>query len=162
MTIKVTIQTAVTPADDLRLPENRDIRKWARAALKGQHDNAQLTVRIVDRAESAALNETYRHKQGPTNVLSFPMAQPGLLDPPLLGDIVVCASLVVDEAAAQGKTAPAHWTHLIVHGVLHLIGYDHADPVMAEEMEAVEISVLKTLGLANPYEETSENPVNRL
>lgn len=157
MTVQVAIQKAVKPAGGLWLPAARDIRLWVRAALRGRCDSGQLTVRIVDRAESATLNRTWRHQDRPTNVLSFPMDQPGLVAPPLLGDIVVCAPLVMDEAAGQGKTAPAHWTHLVVHGALHLVGYDHIDPVAAAEMEAIEISVLKELGLADPYKESGES-----
>ncbi len=162
MTIQVAIQKAVKPARELWLPAAREIRQWVRAALHGRCDSGQLTVRIVDRAESATLNQTYRQKAGPTNVLSFPMDQPDLLVPPLLGDIVVCAPLVMDEAASQGKTAQAHWTHLIVHGALHLVGYDHVDSVAAAEMEAIEISILKALGWASPYEESGESRTNRL
>lgn len=163
MTIRVTVQTAVSIAADAPwLPAGRDVRRWARAALQGQRDRAQLTVRIVDRAESAQLNETYRHKPGPTNVLSFPMDQPELLDPPLLGDIVICAPVVADEAVAQHKTPRAHWAHLVVHGILHLVGYDHGDPIQAQEMEILEISILKQFDIGNPYDAAGESRFNRL
>ena len=120
-------------------------------ADKEIQNGAQLTVRIVDEAEGTELNERYRHRTGPTNVLSFPFEQPALLQPPLLGDIVLCAPVVAREAAAQGKAPAAHWAHLVVHGVLHLLGHDHEDERQAEEMEALERDILATLGLPDPY-----------
>jgi probable rRNA maturation factor len=134
------------------LPAEDDFRRWVEAALAGRRGEAELTIRVVDAEESAELNGTYRHKPGPTNVLSFPFAAPPGVELPLLGDIVICAPVVAREAAEQGKTAPAHWAHMTVHGCLHLLGYDHIDPAEAEIMESLEKEVLSALGYADPYD----------
>lgn len=134
------------------LPAEDDFRRWTEAALSGRRDEAELTIRVVDEQESAELNGTYRHKPGPTNVLSFPFQAPPGVELPLLGDIVICAPVVVREAAEQGKAAAAHWAHMTVHGCLHLLGYDHIDPAEAALMEALETDVLSALGYADPYE----------
>lgn len=121
----------------------------------------ELTIRITGRRESAALNEQYRHKSGPTNVLSFPFETPpgigcdgaeGSALAALLGDLVICAPLVQSEAQAQAKTARAHWAHLVIHGVLHLLGLDHLTPEEALEMESLEIEIMDRLGFPSPYE----------
>ena len=134
------------------LPAEADFRRWAEAALTGAdyRRDAELTIRIVNEAESTALNETYRRKQGPTNVLSFPFEAPPEAESSLLGDIVICAPVVLAEAIHQGKTPAAHWAHLVAHGVLHLLGYDH-DEEHAEAMEALEIRILAGLGFPDPY-----------
>lgn len=134
------------------LPAEDDFRRWTEAALSGRRAEAELTIRVVDEQESAELNGTYRHKPGPTNVLSFPFQAPPGVELPLLGDIVICAPVVVREAAEQGKAAAAHWAHMTVHGCLHLLGYDHIDPAEAALMEALETDVLSALGYADPYE----------
>jgi probable rRNA maturation factor len=129
------------------------LRGWARSALHDkQISDAELTIRIVASTEMAALNFNYRHKKGATNVLSFPFDMPeGTGEIPLLGDIVICAEVVSAEAKAQGKDLEAHWAHMVVHGVLHLLGHDHIDTAEAEEMETREITILKKLGYNNPY-----------
>lgn len=137
------------------LPEVEGMEAWVRAALAGRRDAAQLVVRIVGEDEGRELNEYYRGKKGPTNVLSFPFEHPDLLDPPLLGDVVVCAPLVEREAAEQGKTTQAHWAHLVIHGVLHLIGYDHEEEKEAVMMESTEREVLTGLGFPDPYPDQS-------
>lgn len=134
------------------LPAADDFRCWVDAALSGRRDEAELTIRVVDEPESAELNGTYRHKQGPTNVLSFPFEAPPGVELPLLGDIVICAPVVAREAVEQGKTAAAHWAHMTVHGCLHLLGYDHIEPAEAEIMETLEKDVLSALGYADPYD----------
>lgn len=134
------------------LPAEDDFRRWTEAALSGRRDEAELTIRVVDTEESAELNGTYRHKQGPTNVLSFPFEAPPGVELQLLGDIVICAPVVAREADEQGKTAAAHWAHMTVHGCLHLLGYDHIDPDGAEIMESLERDVLSALGYADPYD----------
>ena len=141
-----------TAADGL--PALADFQHWAEAAWRGG-GGAELTLRLVDEAESGELNRTYRGKAGPTNVLSFPVDAAELpgLELPLLGDLVICAPVVAREAAAQGKTAEAHWVHLVVHGMLHLQGYDHLEPVEASEMEKLETDILRRLGYPDPYRE---------
>jgi len=123
------------------------------AAIEMAHGpaNAEVSLRLVDEAEMAQLNLSYRDKTGPTNVLSFPSDLPIELEIPLLGDIVVCAPVVVLEAQAQHKPIQAHWAHMIVHGSLHLLGYDHVDPADAETMETLETAVMKNLNYPCPY-----------
>lgn len=149
MTLELDVQIAL---DLPGLPAEADFQRWAEAALAGadHRQDAELTLRIVNEAESAALNETYRHKPGPTNVLSFPCDAPPEVDSALLGDVVICAPVVLREAVVQGKTPEAHWAHLVAHGVLHLLGYDH-DEAQAEAMEALEIRILAGLGFPDPY-----------
>lgn len=134
------------------LPSDTHLRRWARAALADIGGSHELTVRIVDADESAALNAEYRHKHGPTNVLSFPFEAPPGMNTRLLGDLVVCAEVVRREAREQGKPPQAHWAHMIVHGVLHLRGFDHATDAEARTMEMLEIEILARLGYPNPYE----------
>lgn len=134
------------------IPNEDDIRCWVEAALDGRRDSAELVVRVVDTAESRILNRDYRGKDAPTNVLSFPFEPPPGVPSEHIGDIVVCAPVVVREAGEQGKPASSHWAHMIVHGVLHLLGYDHENDSEAREMETLEIHVLAELGLPNPYE----------
>jgi probable rRNA maturation factor len=139
-------------SDCERTPPADAIRRWARAALEAAGDGGSLCIRIVDEPESARLNATYRNTHTPTNVLSFPA---DLIDPrsgaPVLGDLAICAPLVAREADEQGKTLADHWAHLVVHGVLHLLGYDHQHEVEAVAMEGREIEILQGLGVANPY-----------
>ena len=134
------------------LPAEADILRWVTAAVGDAMAEAQLTVRITDEAEIRELNATYRGKDKPTNVLSFPFEAPPGVDIPLLGDIIVCAAVVAREAQEQGKPLEAHWAHMVIHGTLHLLGYDHIEETEAEEMEGLEIRLLRDLGYANPYE----------
>jgi probable rRNA maturation factor len=113
-------------------------------------------VRIVGEQESAELNEQYRHKSGPTNILSFPVDVPEGIELDLLGDLVICAPVVEKEALEQGKLLAHHWAHIIVHGVLHLLGYDHIDDDEAELMENKEIAILNKLHINNPYTEVND------
>ena len=146
--IEVTVQNATTQPG---LPENHKITEWIRGALAGIRENAELAVRIVDTTESATLNGQYRNKPEPTNVLSFPADLPADLDLPQLGDIIICAAVVEAEAREQGKPGEAHWAHMVVHGLLHLLGHDHQQAADAEAMEKLEAEILGRLGYPNPY-----------
>jgi len=133
------------------VPAAASFRKWVAAALKGRIREADLAIRIVDEREGQALNRHYRGKDYATNVLSFPAELPEGVTLPLLGDLVICAPVVAREAAEQGKPVAAHYAHLTVHGVLHLLGWDHEDDKDAEAMEQLEREVLAELGLPDPY-----------
>ena len=147
MNLQVDIQTACTEP----VPEDEDIRRWIEAALSPHRDEAEVSVRLVGEAEMAELNGNYRQQQKPTNVLSFSADFPPDFHHPLLGDIVVCASVVAREASEQHKTNQAHWAHMLVHGSLHLLGYDHIEAQDAEIMESMETSILLSLGCPCPY-----------
>jgi probable rRNA maturation factor len=137
-------------------PELQQIQIWVDAALTELNRDTEIVVRIVDEQESAELNEQYRHKQGPTNILSFPVEIPEGIDLNLLGDLVVCAPVLEREALQQQKPLYDHWAHIIVHGVLHLLGYDHINNDDAEVMENTEIKILQQLNINNPYLEATE------
>lgn len=137
------------------IPSQQQCLNWLEQFLPEFQAMSELTVRIVDEAESQQLNHDYRGKNKPTNVLSFPFEVPeGLpedVDFPLLGDLIVCAQVVNREAQEQNKTAEAHWAHMLLHGCLHLLGYDHIEDGEAEEMESLEIKILQKMGFPNPY-----------
>lgn len=133
------------------LPSPAAVRRWVSHALQGGKDDVELVVRIVDEAEMTALNQRYRGKSGATNVLSFPYEPLPGVSSGLLGDVVVCAPVVAEEAIRQGKSLEAHWAHLVMHGVLHLQGYDHHHERDANRMEALETRLLAGLGFADPY-----------
>ncbi len=132
-------------------PDKVQIQQWVDAALQDYGKDAEIVVRIVDVHESAQLNKQYRHKPGPTNILSFPADIPADVGLNLLGDLVVCAPVVEREAIEQQKLLTHHWAHIIIHGVLHLLGYDHLDGAEAEIMENKEINILQALNIKNPY-----------
>ncbi len=135
------------------IPSEAQFQQWLSAAVTPFQQDAEVTIRIVDEAESQQLNFDYREKDKPTNVLSFPFQQPpGIEELPLLGDLVICVQVVAREAAEQHKSLDAHWAHMVVHGSLHLLGFDHITEDKAQEMEAEEIQILADLGFANPYE----------
>lgn len=150
MNVCVDIQTVSAEP----VPEEDDIRHWVTTALAGRtaRKEVEVSIRLVDSEEMAGLNRTYRDKSGPTNVLSFPAGLPEDLELPLLGDIVICAPVVRSEAANQGKDPTAHWAHMTIHGILHLLGYDHLQEEDAADMEALETAILAQLDYANPYE----------
>lgn len=133
------------------VPDEASLQTWAQAAWQGENPS-EVTVRIVGALESQTLNHEYRGKDKPTNVLSFPFEAPAGITVPLAGDLVICAPVVEHEAAEQRKAPVAHWAHMVVHGMLHLQGYDHIDDKDAEVMEALEIRLLSQLGFGNPYE----------
>lgn len=149
MAISVYLDNACNAPD---LPDEAEFLRWATAALAGLRQRAEIAVRIVDEAESAALNAQYRQKDYATNVLSFPSELPEDCEPPILGDLAICAAVVAREAAEQGKPLAAHWAHMVIHGCLHLLGFDHIDDDDAELMEAREIVTMQSLGMANPYD----------
>ena len=151
MAIELDVQVASEAAD---LPEEPDLRRWCELARRARQGDSELTIRLVDEDEGRELNRTWRHKDYATNVLSFPADVPDeFLDIPLLGDLVICAPVVAREAAEQGKPAKAHWAHLVIHGCLHLLGYDHLEDDEAEEMEELERQLLAELGYPDPYGE---------
>ena len=135
------------------LPASASFRRWVEAALRGarRRKPAELAIRIVDIDEGRALNRDYRGKDYPTNVLSFPAELPPGVALPLIGDLAICAPVVRREAVEQGKRERDHWAHLTIHGVLHLLGYDHVQETDAETMEALETQILASLGIADPY-----------
>jgi probable rRNA maturation factor len=135
-------------------PRRADITTWASEALGNRAAKSELSVRIVGRAESRKLNAHYRGKDYPTNVLSFPSTAMEMPGPRPLGDLVICPQVLRAEAREQQKTLRAHWAHLVVHGTLHLIGYDHERDDDARRMERREIAVLRRLGFTNPYRMT--------
>jgi probable rRNA maturation factor len=157
--------TAVDPAVTVVLqaptrarprPARRTVEQWVAAAVAGSRRRAAgtITVRLVDAREGRACNEGYRGKPGPTNVLAFPAPQPLAPvrgEPPELGDIVVCMPVVAREARQQGKAPRDHLAHMVVHGTLHLLGYDHERPAEALAMESLETRILARLGLPDPY-----------
>lgn len=157
MDIDVQYALEGTDIDKNQIPNVSDFYKWASAALSGKQDEAHLSIRIVDENEISQLNQTYRHKHGPTNVLSFPADLARDVPLPLLGDIVICAPIVISEATQQEKNCTAHWAHMTVHGTLHLMGYDHENEEEANVMENLEIEILDSLGFDNPYQEFHEN-----
>ncbi len=133
------------------LPTQADLQCWANAAMDNKKTGTELVIRIVNETESATLNQQYRNKPGATNVLSFPFQAPPPVESNLLGDLVICASVVSKQAAEQKKTERAHWAHMVVHGILHLLGYDHIQSAEAAEMEHMEIEILAQLGFSDPY-----------
>ena len=131
---KMIIDLQIACEQESGLPTAEQIEQWATAAVQPQSDEVEITVRIVDEAESHELNLNYRGKDRPTNVLSFPFECPDEVELPLLGDLVICRQVVEREAQEQDKPLMAHWAHMVVHGSLHLLGYDHIEDDEAEEM----------------------------
>ncbi|HDZ8914969.1 TPA: rRNA maturation RNase YbeY [Aeromonas hydrophila] len=149
--MSVTLDLQLASASTDGLPSEAQLQSWLDGTILGFQQEAEVTVRIVDEAESNELNLTYRGKDKPTNVLSFPFEAPPGLELPLLGDLVICRQVVEHEATEQGKPLMAHWAHMVVHGSLHLLGYDHIEDDEAEEMEALERDIMQELGFADPY-----------
>ncbi len=144
-------------AETAGLPDDASLASWAEAGWQQEHPS-EVTLRITDERESQELNHQYRGKDKPTNVLSFPFEAPPGITVPLAGDLVICAPVVSREATEQNKTLSAHWAHMVVHGMLHLQGYDHIEDDDAEVMEALEIRLLERLGFSNPYVTEESEP----
>jgi probable rRNA maturation factor len=153
----VTIELELQIASKAKtLPHPAQFREWVSATLWQRIDTAEMTIRVVDDEEIIELNKSYRNKTGTTNVLSFPYApQPGIASR-LLGDVVICADTIEKEAEEFNKPLLAHWAHMVVHGTLHLLGYNHEIEQEAEEMEAIETNILLQLGFPNPYGDTNQ------
>jgi probable rRNA maturation factor len=148
MTLIVDIQMASASEE---APDPQSIERWVSAAINNQRDSTELSIRIVDTEEGRALNEQFRGSTGATNVLSFPFENESPEPLPLIGDIVICAPVVRKEASDQNKTLNAHWAHMIIHGVLHLLGYDHQNETDANLMESLETEIMQGLGFPPPY-----------
>ncbi|MCP3870591.1 MAG: rRNA maturation RNase YbeY [Gammaproteobacteria bacterium] len=133
------------------IPTDTELQTWAGAALAARREKTELVIRIVDETEIRMLNREYRRQDKPTNVLSFSLDLPSEVEVDLIGDLVVSAPVVAREAREQGKSLQAHWAHLIIHGVLHLQGFDHKDQGEAAIMESRERNLLKRLGFSDPY-----------
>ena len=148
MTIILDIQSASSSED---APDEQSIKRWVSAAIGSKTGDTELSIRIVDEFEGIRLNETYRGATGATNVLSFPFDEKTPEPMPLIGDIVICAPVVAREAQQQNKDLTAHWAHMIIHGVLHLLGYDHQNDSEAAIMEVLETEIMQKLGFPPPY-----------
>ncbi|WP_435248733.1 rRNA maturation RNase YbeY [Vibrio sp. nBUS_14] len=149
MSIELDLQIAVE--NEQGLPTEQDIQLWLNKTISQFQESAELTVRIVDTEESHQLNHDYRGKDKPTNVLSFPFEAPPGMELDLLGDLIICRQVVEKEAEEQNKPLLAHWAHMVVHGSLHLLGYDHIEDDEAEEMESLETEIMQTMGFEDPY-----------
>lgn len=136
----------------MEVPSKEQFRTWLNTVLVDQNYDVEVVIRITDEQEMSQLNHRYRQRQGTTNILSFPFEAPDQVPVDLLGDLVVCAPVVEQEAMQQGKDLNAHWAHMIIHGALHLLGYDHIEDSEAEAMENMEVDLLKSIGFPNPYD----------
>jgi probable rRNA maturation factor len=153
MTVTLDLQVAC----EGELPSEQQFQLWAEKALEKVAEDCELSIRLVEEEESAELNGTYRNKPRPTNVLSFPFEAPIEIEPILLGDLVICAAIVKSEAEQQQKSLHDHWAHMVIHGCLHLLGYDHIEDDEAEEMESLETTILQSLHINDPYQEQGDN-----
>ncbi|CAH8192284.1 rRNA maturation RNase YbeY [Vibrio aestuarianus] len=149
MSIELDLQLAVE--SEQGLPTLNDFSQWLNKAVTPFQTQAEVTIRVVDIQESQQLNREYRGKDKPTNVLSFPFEAPPGMEIDLLGDLVICRQVVEQEAQEQNKPLMAHWAHMVVHGSLHLLGYDHIEDDEAEEMESLETEIMLDMGFEDPY-----------
>lgn len=153
MTIDLQLQVA---SKNKTIPSPTQLKEWVNIVLKDKIKKAELTLRIVDKLESADLNLNYRKKEGPTNVLSFSYTILPYMELDVWGDIIICAPIVEEEALACDKSLISHWAHITIHGILHLLGFDHIDPLDATKMEALEIKIMAELGFSSPYLEIAK------
>ncbi len=138
--------------EEAGIPKTTSFQSWITQALDiAGEERRVITIRIVDKPEIQSLNQSYRGKDQPTNVLSFPFETIPGIEEAILGDVVICKPLVEEEAQTQNKVLEAHWAHLVIHGILHLCGYDHIADEEANQMESLEIQALSGLGYPNPY-----------
>ncbi|CAH6635330.1 MULTISPECIES: rRNA maturation RNase YbeY [Pseudocitrobacter] len=137
--------------DNTGLPDESQFQAWLDAVIPQFQEESEVTIRLVDTAESHELNLTYRGMDKPTNVLSFPFEAPPGMEMPLLGDLIICRQVVEREAKEQNVSLDSHWAHMVVHGSLHLLGYDHIEDDEAEEMEGIETEIMLALGYEDPY-----------
>lgn len=149
MAIYLDLQYATESQDGL--PTEAEFQQWLDVAVTPFQADAEVTIRLVDEAESHELNLEYRGKDRPTNVLSFPFEAPPGIELELLGDLIICRQVVEKEALEQNKPLKAHWAHMVVHGSLHLLGYDHIEDDEAEEMEGLETEIMQNMGFVDPY-----------
>ncbi|HCH02712.1 MAG TPA: rRNA maturation RNase YbeY [Vibrio sp.] len=149
MSIELDLQIAVE--ETTGLPTEAQLQQWLESAITLFQPQAEVTIRIVENEESQQLNRDYRGKDKPTNVLSFPFEAPPGIEIDLLGDLIICKQVVEAEAKEQSKPLSAHWAHMVVHGSLHLLGYDHIEDEEAEEMESIETEIMQKLGFDDPY-----------
>lgn len=137
--------------NNLSAPDSAQFQIWLNQVAEKLNVDGEICIKIVDEIESQDLNHTYRNKDKPTNVLSFSADLPDFVESDYLGDLAICASVVEQEAMEQNKILTHHWAHMSIHGMLHLLGYDHIEDEEAEEMEALETEILSGLGIADPY-----------
>ena len=148
MSVFIDLQVA---SENNNLPTEEQLTLWATSAIGDQREESEISIRIVDTEEGQSLNHQWRNKDYATNVLSFPSDLPPELNLPLLGDLVICAPVVEREAKEQNKSTSSHWAHMVIHGTLHLLGYDHIEEAEAVEMEGLETQVMQSLGYDDPY-----------
>jgi probable rRNA maturation factor len=138
-------------ATEKKCPSIEQFNTWVNTVIDHRGSFFQVSIEIVDKATSQQLNKDYRHKDKPTNVLSFPLDLPEYVEEDLIGDLAICRDVLIEEAEQQNKNVDDHWAHLVMHGTLHLLGYDHIEDKEAEKMESLEIILLKKLEINNPY-----------
>lgn len=149
--MNTTLDLQIATEDEQQLPTEAQLTTWLNAVVKRFQDSAEVTIRIVDNEEIQQLNNDYRGKNKPTNVLSFPFEVPEGIELDLLGDLIICKQVVEHEAQEQQKPLTAHWAHMVIHGTLHLLGYDHIIDEEAEEMEGLETEIMLELEFEDPY-----------
>ncbi|EDM69191.1 hypothetical protein PE36_06882 [Moritella sp. PE36] len=149
--MNTTLDLQIATENEQKLPTEAQLNAWLNAVVKRFQDSAEVTIRIVDNTESQQLNNDYRGKDKPTNVLSFPFEVPEGIELDLLGDLIICKQVVEREAKEQQKPLTAHWAHMVIHGTLHLLGYDHIIDEEAEEMEGLETEIMLELEFEDPY-----------
>jgi probable rRNA maturation factor len=156
--LKAVVDVDLQNDDEIEsLPSINQFRHWVESSLLDSFVGLEQTIRVVTEAESQALNWQFRGKDKPTNVLSFP-SDDDYLEYDCLGDLVICVPVVESEALSQGKTRDAHWAHMVIHGMLHLQGFDHQNEQDAQKMEAQEVKILSTLGFTSPYNDIYNSP----